>query len=317
MTDSGKDQGLFPKSVGEQLAEARVAQKLELADIAERTRIPERHLRAIEQGNHEGLPAIPYSAGFVKSYANMLGLDGQAMSTAFRSEVGEQRREAFQPEAYEPADPSRVPSKLLAMVALGVALLLGMGYLLLRFEGDSTDLAKLAADTPEEIHRAPAPARPNAVAPTALAQPAVPAGVIAVNAAEDVWVKISERDGPNLLMGVMKAGERFEIPETAVDPILRTGRPQVIKVTLGETALPPIGEPDRLVRAYSLKRDALVAIATGKPVEPAAAVGAATGAVATPAPAVPARPLGRRRPAVDAAPVPVDPNGAGPAGGQS
>ncbi len=261
MSEGGPDeQGLFPPGVGAELAATRIAQKLEIADIADRTRIPARHIDAIERGDFEDLPALPYSAGFVKTYANMLGLDGQAMSRAFREEVGDVGRTAFEPEAYQPADPARVPSRLLAMVALGVVLLLGMAYLLLRFEGDSSELAKLAADTPEEIVQAPKPVV--AIAPPATVQPGVPTGPIAIVAGEDVWLKISERAGPKLYMGVLKAGERFDVPATAVDPVLRTGRPQSLKVLIGETALPPVGQPDRLIKDYSLKRDALTAIAS-------------------------------------------------------
>lgn len=257
--------GLFPHAVGEQLAAERLRQKLELSEVAARTRIPLRHLEAIESGNHGGLPAIPYSAGFVKSYATMLGLDGQALSRAFRDELGDARRAYFEPEAYEPVDPSRVPSRLLAMIALGVALLLGMGYLLLRFEGDNSDLAKLAADTVPDSR--PVVPRPVAPPPAVVsADPSVPSGPISIAAAEDVWLKISERDaGRTYYMDVLKAGQSFTVPDTATDPILRTGRPQSVKVLIGATTLPPIGEPDRIVRDYSLKRDALVALATAQP----------------------------------------------------
>ncbi|RVT94423.1 helix-turn-helix domain-containing protein [Sphingomonas crocodyli] len=274
--DDKDEAGLFVRRVGDELAAARRAQKLEIEEIATRTRIPARHLEAIERSDFAALPAIPYAAGFVKTYANMLGLDGNAMSRSFRDEVGDVSRDAFMPQAYEPVDPSRVPSKLLAMIALGVAVLLGMGYLLLRFEGDSSDLAQLAADTPENSRPAPAvPAPlspvPTAVAPAVPAEPASPTGPIGVTATEDVWLKMSERTGgPTYYMDVMKAGERFDLPETATDPILRTGRPQSVKVMIGTSELPAIGEPDRLVRAYSLKRDAVTAIATGKPLPEAA-----------------------------------------------
>lgn len=265
MSEGGNDDRTpFPGSVGEQLAAERARQQLDLSDVAARTRIPLRHLDAIESGRHEGLPALPYSAGFVKSYANMLGLDGQALSRSFRDQIGGEQRSHFEPEAYEPVDPSRVPSRLLAMIALGVALLLGMGYLLLRFEGDNSDLAKLAADTVQDLRPLPRPAP--ASVPASPPEPAVPTGPISVAAQEDAWIKISEREGgKTYFMDVLTAGQSFSVPDDAVDPILRTGRPQSLKVLIGTTELPPVGEPDRLVRAYSLKRDALVAIATAKP----------------------------------------------------
>lgn len=257
------NEGAEPGTVGQQLAAERARQMLDLSDIAARTRIPLRHLEAIENGEHGALPALPYSAGFVKSYANMLGLDGQALSRAFRDQIGGEQRAYFEPEAYEPVDPSRVPSRLLAMIALGVALLIGMAYLLLRFEGDSSDLAKLAADTVQDSRPVPVRSVPPAAVP---AEPAIPTGPISVVANEDAWLKISERDGgKTYFMNVLVAGQNVTLPDDAVDPILRTGRPQSLKVLIGTTQLPPVGEPDRLVRDYSLKREALVAIATAKP----------------------------------------------------
>lgn len=258
---AGEGQKMAPRSVGEQLSAERTRQNMELSDVAARTRIPLRHLEGIESGNHEGLPATPYSVGFVRTYATMLGLDGPALSRAFRDELGEERRGHFEPEAYEPVDPSRVPSRLLAMVALGVALLLGMGYLLLRFQEDNVDLARLAADTVEDNR--PLPPKPVVAPPPA--EPAIPTGPITVTAIEDVWLKVSERAGRTYFMNVLPAGQNYTLPEDAIDPVLRTGRPQSVRVAIGTTALPPIGEPDRLVRAYSLKRDALVTIATAKP----------------------------------------------------
>lgn len=271
------DRGQFPRTVGEQLAAERARQQLELSDVAARTRIPSRHLEAIETGNHDGLPALPYSAGFVKSYATMLGLDGQAMSRAFRDEVGDAQRAHFEPEAYEPVDPNRIPSRLLAMIALGVALLLGMAYLLLRFEGDSSDLARLAADTVQDSR--PVPPKPVAAPPPPVpAGPVAPTGPITVTATEDVWIKISERDSAmTYFMDVLAAGQSFTIPDKAVDPILRTGRPQSVKVMIGTTELPPVGKPDQLVRFYSLKRDVLTAIvmeAAAAAVDPANATDA-------------------------------------------
>ena len=266
---------LFPRSVGEQLATERVRQKIELSDVAARTRIPLRHLEAIEAGRYDELPALPYSVGFVKSYATMLGLDGQALSRAFREQMGDARRSHFEPEAYEPVDPSRIPSRLLAMIALGVALLLGMAYLLLRFEGDNSELAKLAADTAQDVR--PVAPKPPAPKPAALpVVPSGPAGPISIAAIEDVWIKIAERDGSQTYyLDTLKAGQSFPVPDGAVDPVLRTGRPEAVKVLIGTTALPPIGEPASLVRAYSLKRDALAAIAAAPPAAAALPAGPA------------------------------------------
>ena len=76
-------------------------------------------------------------------------------------------------------------------------------------------------------------------------------------------------------LDTLKAGQSFPVPDGAVDPVLRTGRPEAVKVLIGTTALPPIGEPASLVRAYSLKRDALAAIAAAQPAAAALPAGPA------------------------------------------
>lgn len=282
------ERGLFPSSVGEQLATERARQHLELSDVAARTRIPLRHLEAIETGRHAGLPALPYSAGFVKSYANMLGLDGNALSRDFRAQMGDERRSHFEP-AYEPVDPSRVPSRLLAMIALGVALLLGMIYLLLRFEGDNRDLAKLAADTAQDVR--PVPPKP-APPPPGPAAPVIPTGPISVVANHDIWIKVTDNaDGRILFKDVLKAGHSYVVPDDAVDPSLRILKPQLVKVMIGTTELPPVGDPDQLVPAYSLKRDALVAIATARPGVAAGTVAAAPNAASDTTAEMPGMPV--------------------------
>ena len=66
MTESNPaaDATLFPKTVGERLREARQAQGLELGEIGARTRVPLRHLLAIEDGDYSGDALATYAVGF-------------------------------------------------------------------------------------------------------------------------------------------------------------------------------------------------------------------------------------------------------------
>ncbi|MEE9441867.1 MAG: RodZ domain-containing protein [candidate division Zixibacteria bacterium] len=63
------------KKIGEVLKAARKEQNKALEDIAEATKIMEKHLRAIEEGNFELLPSPAYFTLFARSYAQNLGLD--------------------------------------------------------------------------------------------------------------------------------------------------------------------------------------------------------------------------------------------------
>ena len=67
--------GLFPQSVGERLRVLREAAALDLNDIATRTRVPLRHLEAIERGDYASLPSPTYALGFARSYARAVGAE--------------------------------------------------------------------------------------------------------------------------------------------------------------------------------------------------------------------------------------------------
>jgi cytoskeletal protein RodZ len=62
-------------TVGQQLRQAREAQKLELHDIVDATKIRSDHLRALEAGNYSVFSAPVYIRGFVRTYAKLLKLD--------------------------------------------------------------------------------------------------------------------------------------------------------------------------------------------------------------------------------------------------
>lgn len=245
-----------PFTVGARLAEARKARSLELEDIAARTRVPLRHLQAIEAGDFAALPAVPYSVGFVRSFAQLVGLDGSTLAREFREEMGGGATERVIPEPFEPADPARVPSRFLMTVAIVVALLLGGGYAVWRsglLGGGADERAELATSDPS----AETPA--NRPRPPALQPPPPTTGPVVLTALEPVWLRVYEADGTRLIEKQMNVGETWQVPPTAADPKILTGRPQALRVTVGSTVIPPLGAPERTIRDVSLKADALIA----------------------------------------------------------
>ena len=273
MDEEGEDTMDFGSArVGGQLRAAREAQGLDLADIAARTRIPTRHLTMIEAGEYAGLPAATYSAGFVKTYARQLGLDAQRLSEAFRAEMGAATAVPHRPASYEPADPKRTPPTGLALLALLLAVVGGLGYLYWR--GSADQPVALAARGPGQLTGQPAMA-PHAPAPAALTAVPAPAtgGPVVIAASEDVWIKVFEASGgKTLFIGTLKQGDRYPVPGDAIDPRLTTGRPGNTAITVGATPIPTLGDPRRAARNISLKPDALLArVATPPPaVQPSA-----------------------------------------------
>ncbi|MDO6413209.1 DUF4115 domain-containing protein [Sphingomonas sp. BIUV-7] len=274
-------------TVGSQLRAARESQSLTLGEIAERTRIPTRHLNAIESDDHSGLPAATYSSGFVKTYARLLGLDGQAMSQQFRAELSEHTPRTAYQEVYEAADPARTPTRGIAWASLLVAAVLILGFLYWRGMRTENPVAVAASAT----DTAPAPVAPRP-APTAPAPVAATDGATVLTAESGVWLRVSEPDGRKLFEGLLDTGKSYTVPAEAVDPRLLTGRPNALKVTVGSTVIPPLGPPEQRIRDVSLKPAALLGRAAAAP----------GGDVAIPTP-VPAS--GNAAPVPAGAPTPV------------
>lgn len=67
------------KEIGERLRATREARGLDLADIADILKIRKLYLSAIESGDPAELPGIAYFSGYLKNYADMLGLDSEAL----------------------------------------------------------------------------------------------------------------------------------------------------------------------------------------------------------------------------------------------
>jgi cytoskeleton protein RodZ len=88
-------------TVGEQLRQARVAQKLEIHEIADITKIRGDHIRALEAGNYTVFSAPVYIRGFVRTYASLLHLDTRKIL----EELGRELADSGQ------VDPSLAPAE--------------------------------------------------------------------------------------------------------------------------------------------------------------------------------------------------------------
>jgi cytoskeleton protein RodZ len=125
--------------VGNKLRAARTRRKLSLQDAEEATKIRARYLGALEDEDWELLPGDTYARAFIRTYAALLGLDGDRLAEEQR-----RRRGASRPgERLPRVDPRprravgrrgrrrRLPSGLLTglVIALVVAALVAIGLL--------------------------------------------------------------------------------------------------------------------------------------------------------------------------------------------
>lgn len=71
---------------GEILKKAREDRGISLEEVSKATKIQEKFLRALEEGNYSVLPNEVYTRGFVRNYAQFLGLDIEKITAFFRRE---------------------------------------------------------------------------------------------------------------------------------------------------------------------------------------------------------------------------------------
>lgn len=283
---------------GAKLRAAREAQGLSMQDVATRTRIAQRQLEAIERDDYAALPGIPYAVGFARAYARTVGLDEVAIAADVRNAVHNSELGANRYEAFEPADPARVPSRTLAWTAAAIVVILVAGFAVWR-----TQL--LTPPTGEEIAAEQAQPVATSHAP-ASARPAVPVEqTVVFTANDDVWLRIYDEAGERLKDGLMKKGESFTLPATARNPMILTGRPQALTVTVGGKPVPPLGAPDRTISDVPVSAEALLARVAAPAAVAVPGTNPAAAAPVTQARSVPATPAAApAEPAANAAVAP-------------
>ncbi|HKP34652.1 MAG TPA: RodZ domain-containing protein, partial [Sphingomicrobium sp.] len=232
--------------VGERLRIAREAKGLSLEDVAAQTRIPQRHLASIETADWDNLPAPTYTIGFAKSYASAVDLDRTEVGIQLREEMGGQRFASTSSDVFEPADPARTMPKGLVIGAIaGVIVLIAlMSWLNSRSLQQSDEpIANVAA--PE----VGTPATPLAATASA---PATSQGPVVLTATAPVWLQVSEQGGATLFSGLLQTGQAYTVPATATAPVLKTGKPEALRITVGTTTAAPVGPAATTVSDVSL-----------------------------------------------------------------
>jgi hypothetical protein len=113
--------------IGNSLREARLRQGLDFPEIEQATKIRGKYLRALEEEAFEVLPAQTYVKGFLRSYADYLGLEGQLYVDEFnsryvRGELEEEEEPPFRPRG----SVNRSSSFMGRAVLLTLAVIIGL-----------------------------------------------------------------------------------------------------------------------------------------------------------------------------------------------
>ena len=246
--------------VGRQLHAAREAKGLSLEQVAAETRIPQRHLLAMEAGDFAKLPGRTYAVGFARTYAKTIGLDADQIGAGVRAELDANSEDGYRPASFEPGDPARVPSRALGWFAgFAVLLLLAGGFFFFRTIFSPAGELPSLVDQQRARQEAQQQAAANSAAPAPAAS-ANPSGPVVFTAlAPGIWVKFYDANGKQLLQKQMALGEAFTVPADAQGPMLWTGRPDALSITVGGKPLPKLAEQEQVMKDVPVTGEALLA----------------------------------------------------------
>jgi cytoskeleton protein RodZ len=231
-----EEQPELPVGVGETLRAAREAKGISLKDLAALTRITQRHLGLIETGDFAALPGRTYAIGFSRSYAKAVGLDQNKIAREVREELSqiELPGTGRLAESFEPGDPARVPSARLAWISALIAVILFIAGSIFVWSSYIAPTGSLPWPGGNTRQPAPASSPAPAASPAAVAAAQVPGGQVTFTAlAPDIWVKFYDKNGRQLMQKQMGLGESYTVPADAEGPMLWTGRPDALAITVG------------------------------------------------------------------------------------
>jgi cytoskeleton protein RodZ len=160
--------------IGTMLRRRREEVGQDLATISAVTHIKPIYLKAIEEGRRKDLPGTAYMIGYIRTYADYLGFDGNRLITDYHAELAGQRRapdKRVEPAEAEPVALSQVQgSPVLVLGGLVIMALAAYGVWAI-VSGSESETQTAATDTPVEET---APAEPAPEEPEAVARPATP-----------------------------------------------------------------------------------------------------------------------------------------------
>lgn len=141
----------FADSVGATLRLRRREMELSLAQVSRRTKIQQKLLAAIENNDWQQLPHTVHLLGFIRQYADLLGLDSQVATTKYLLERGPLTTDSGKRRRYKsPIVGSRIILRA-AAAAIIIAMVIYLGF----------QLSILAAPPPLEVTSPPTDIRQN------------------------------------------------------------------------------------------------------------------------------------------------------------
>ncbi|MBV9120541.1 MAG: DUF4115 domain-containing protein [Chloroflexi bacterium] len=196
------------------LRAAREEKGVSLAQAEAATMIRQAYLEALEDDNHAQLPGAVYTKGFLRNYAQYLGLDPNHVLSVYHREYPDRSQPVIAPTAIKPHGTNQlVTGGTIASLVLVVVLALFSVYVYrqvqaFREAAPSASAADVPTPTPIPPTVTALASAPQATVTVALptSTPIPAAAELTAKVTQDAWMQV-QVDGRPAFEGTLKAGQ--------------------------------------------------------------------------------------------------------------
>lgn len=256
-------------SFGSWLRRQREMREIDLREIADRTKISLRYLKAMEQDRFDLLPAAVFAKGFLREYAKYVGLNADEVVNFYLSAHAEAG--GGEAEEHPPAPGAGSSSPWTWGVALALAAVLALAlvaYLAFYAEsrrGDRTTAPAPIAPPPAAALPAPAALEPPPPAAAAPASAATSAPLeVTLDFTQECWVEVV-MDGRDRISELHVQGESLQLPAQRSVVFSVIGNPAGVEVQVNGMPFPLPVAAGRLVRDLRIDLDTVERLRTATP----------------------------------------------------
>ena len=229
---------LIPETIGETLQRTRLQKSLSYADIAEELHIQATFIKAIEELDQDALPSIGYVLGYVRTYAQYLGLDGTDAVARYKTDSAVPKDLGMRDQPHFVAKRNfRLPKGFFAATTiLSCAAVLAIWY------GSNTDVQS-ATFTPVSAEQ---PQFDLAAQSTAIDE-----NILTLKALAPSWVEIKDGDGQVLISRIFVPGDSWQTDGS--DRLTLSARDAgALELSRGETIIGKLGDTGQPVFDFVL-----------------------------------------------------------------
>jgi len=216
--------------IGASLREARERRGLALDDVQKRLRLRERYVRALEEERWELLPGDAYARGFLRMYAEFLGLNGTLYLDEYDARVARGEEEPIVPESLAPRRHGNLLTRTIAgVVAVGLLVVAAAAWRPPPTAAPHVEAASAA--TPKPVVQPGMPVAPVVLPTTTHAPPRV-ASIRALTRTSWLSVRLGGHSGREVFRGFLLPGHRLSY-RLGSRVWVRIGRPHAVVVRIG------------------------------------------------------------------------------------